>query len=692
MTVEGAGCELRKRNGYNDWGLIDERGFGSAGNAALTVMEEYGGALFLGTANGGIFHQRQILSIHRRHGHRGPLLALGRLCRLRLRRQPPVEEEVTGGFGDPSNAIAFASTSVSVPGTDVLMMGVVGVSGTSMDDFYTRASLRAFNGTDWYHAAPDGFGSERNKAVSALYTRSGQVYAGTLNFEDGCEIWRGTPPDVPFPFITAIRASAGKPGTQVVIEGEYFDAAQGASQVVFADEVEAQVLSWSDTSITCLVPQDAVSGEVVVRTARGESNGSWFEVEGYVWYLAEGSTDGGMETWVLVQNPGTEQVTVDLTLMTENGPVSPPALQDVPVPASTRMTFPIHAYVTTYNVSTMVLAEGGPVICERAMYGGERTWAHDSIGVTVPGEKWYLAEGCTGGDFETFVLVQNPGLTPVAVDLTFMTSTGPKEGPQDYPIAPGSRTTFKANDYVTDWDVSTKVSASGREVICERAMYGNARAWAHDSIGVTAPGEKWYLAEGCTGGDFETWVLVQNPGTSAVTVDLTFMTGSGPVNGPQDYSIAAGSRHTFRVNDYVTDWDVSTMVTAGGGRVICERAMYGGNRTWGHDSVGVTTPGGTWYLAEGCTGGDFETWVLVQNPGTSAVTVDLTFMTGSGPVSGPQGYSIAAGSRHTFLVNDYVIDYDVSTMVKSSGGPVICERAMYGGNRTWAHDSIGLDP
>ncbi len=120
--------------------------------------------------------------------------------------------------------------------------------------------------------------------------------------------------------------------------------------------------------------------------------------------------------------------------------------------------------------------------------------------------------------------------------------------------------------------------------------------------------------------------------------------------------------------------------------------MYGGSRTWAHDSVGVTAPGSTWYLAEGCTEGDFETWVLVQNPGTEDVTVDLTFMTSAGSMAGPQDYPIAAGSRHTFLVNDYVTDWDVSTMVTATGGKVICERAMYGGNRTWAHDSIGYDP
>jgi hypothetical protein len=42
--------------------------------------------------------------------------------------------------------------------------------------------------------------------------------------------------------------------------------------------------------------------------------------------------------------------------------------------------------------------------------------------------------------------------------------------------------------------------------------------------------------------------------------------------------------------------------------------MYGGNRTWAHDSIGVTAPAPVWYLAEGSTEGGMETWVLVQNP------------------------------------------------------------------------------
>ncbi len=119
-------------------------------------------------------------------------------------------------------------------------------------------------------------------------------------------------------------------------------------------------------------------------------------------------------------------------------------------------------------------------------------------------------------------------------------------------------------------------------------MYGPGRQWAHDSVGVTAPAETWYLAEGSTAGGMETWVLVQNPGADAVTVSLTLMTDAGEQKpeGLQDQEISGNSRRSFPLHEYVTTFDVSTKVTSTGGDVICERAMYGPGRQWAHDSVG----------------------------------------------------------------------------------------------------------
>jgi hypothetical protein len=99
------------------------------------------------------------------------------------------------------------------------------------------------------------------------------------------------------------------------------------------------------------------------------------------------------------------------------------------------------------------------------------------------------------------------------------------------------------------------------------------------------------------------------------------------------------------------------------------------NRTCAHDSIGVTSPSQTWYLAEGATEGGFETWVLIQNPGENSAQVDLTFMTEYGEVPGPS-LNLAPASRQSISVGNYVNTYNVSTRVTSNQA-VIAERAMY---------------
>ncbi len=310
------------------------------------------------------------------------------------------------------------------------------------------------------------------------------------------------------------------------------------------------------------------------------------------WYLAEGSTNGGMETYVLVQNPGATPVHVNIKFQTEAGEQVIPALQGVAIPAASRSSFYVNDYVTTYNVSTKVEAVDGQVICERSVYGGERTWATDSIGATMPSSTWYLAEGSTNGGMETYVLVQNPGATPVHVNIKFQTEAGEQVIPalQGVAIPAASRSSFYVNDYVTTYNVSTKVEAVDGQVICERSVYGGERTWATDSIGATMPSSTWYLAEGSTNGGMETYVLVQNPGATPVHVNIKFQTEAGEQVIPalQGVAIPAASRSSFYVNDYVTTYNVSTKVEAVDGQVICERSVYGGERTWATDSIGAT--------------------------------------------------------------------------------------------------------
>ena len=135
----------------------------------------------------------------------------------------------------------------------------------------------------------------------------------------------------------------------------------------------------------------------------------------------------------------------------------------------------------------------------------------------------------------------------------------------------------------------------------------------------------WYLAEGYTGGDFDTWVLGQNPGVEDAMVTLTFQVQDGDAP-TRTFGVAAGTRLSIHLDELenLADAQVSTRVTSTTGAVIiAERAVYFtyDGKQGGHDSVGVTSPCMTWYLAEGYTGGDFDTWVLVQNPSTEPAHV-----------------------------------------------------------------------
>ncbi|MDD5448477.1 MAG: molybdopterin-dependent oxidoreductase, partial [Actinomycetota bacterium] len=245
----------------------------------------------------------------------------------------------------------------------------------------------------------------------------------------------------------------------------------------------------------------------------------------------------------------------------------------------------------------------------------------------VPTE-WYLAEGYTGGGFEEWICIANPNSWETEVEIEYMIE-GENPVSQQATLAPRSRKTILVNDVVGDGkNVSAKVTGNhGDSLVVERAMYWNERDGGSAASGVNNPQTEWYLAEGSTGGGFETWILVQNPNDKAANVTLTYMDKEGEKKGPV-VSMPAHSRKTFNVADTLPDnWEVSTKVV-GDIPVIAERAMYWNERDGGHVEKGQDSPKFRSFLAEGSTAGGFETWVIVQNPKSVDAMVYLTYLTG----------------------------------------------------------------
>ncbi len=402
------------------------------------------------------------------------------------------------------------------------------------------------------------------------------------------------------------------------------------------------------------------------------------------WYLAEGTTAWGFEEYVLVQNPNPEAVEVAFTFMKPGGEVRE---ESFPVPGNSRFTIFVNSIMEESDVSTKVEADL-PIICERAMYWNGRAGGHASIGVAEPSPTWYLAEGTTAWGFEEYVLVQNPNPEAVDVTMTFMKPGGGTHA-IDFAIPGRARHTVNVNQVVADSDLSTLVEASA-PVICERSMYRYGRDLGHDSIGTPSPSREWYLAEGTTAWGFDTYVLVQNPNPEEAAVGMQFMLpGGGTV--PYAILVPGRSRYTVHLNEVpgLGGTDLSTFVTSDR-PVICERAMYwsGASSMGGHDTIGTPFPSTSWYLAEGTTAWGFEEYVLVQNPNPEAATVSFTFMKPDGDTQFVS-FPVPGYARFSLRANDVVPESDVSVSVLADR-PVICERAMYWGERNLGHATIGV--
>ena len=245
--------------------------------------------------------------------------------------------------------------------------------------------------------AGSAFGSTRGASIVSFGSTAAASYGSWSDIQIKCTVPSGISGQVEVKVTTAAGTSNGKTfgvvpglgdidpssaniGSRVTVSGTAFGAVQGSSFVSFGGARAVIYDSWSNTAITCYVPA-GISGqvEVAVTTMAGTSDAVPFTViapsQGYNWYLAEGSTAGGMETFILVQNPGDQEARVRLEFITEKGPQAGPTAV---LPPGTRFTWKANDFITSFNVSTAVYSDQ-PVVVERAMYGNNRTWAHDSI-------------------------------------------------------------------------------------------------------------------------------------------------------------------------------------------------------------------------------------------------------------------------------------------------------------------------
>ncbi|MDD5447900.1 MAG: L,D-transpeptidase [Actinomycetota bacterium] len=397
------------------------------------------------------------------------------------------------------------------------------------------------------------------------------------------------------------------------------------------------------------------------------------------WYFAEGCTSGGFDTYILMSNPTDVGASVKAEYMKPDGST---VIGNYIVPAFSRFT--IHANsvagLESAEFSTRLTSDR-PIAADRSMYFDYqgKLGGTSSSGVSAPSKTWYFAEGFTGGSFDEFILVQNPGEEAGTLQAKYM----PPDGETlsiDYPIGPHSRLSVHVDDIpeLANSEVSVMLNCDV-EVVAERAQYFDyyGRAGGEASAGAMNPSKEWYLAEGYTG--FDEYVLIQNPGEESGEAKVTFMCPDGR-NVNKTYQLEPHSRFTIRLGliSELGVTDVSTLVESDVD-VVVERSQYFDyfGRQGGADGMGVSKLSNYWYFAEGYTGGGYDTYILAMNPGDEGTNINVNFLLPGGGII-PFTYPVGPKSRYTIHVDAIptLANNEFSTTV-SCDKPIVCERAMY---------------
>ncbi|HTV01014.1 MAG TPA: hypothetical protein VMF13_10765, partial [Luteitalea sp.] len=428
--------------------------------------------------------------------------------------------------------------------------------------------------------------------------------------------------------------------------------------------------------------------------------------------FAEGAGGSFFDTTISLFNPGTVDNDIVVRFLPTTGSPTNRALRLAP---KGRIDLSSCCLPTLTATEFAVVVEAtSPVVADRRM-----TWdlvtgygSHASTGVAAPATTWYFAEGATVGGLQTFLLLQNPGTVDGVADIEYLLANG-TQVTRSHAVPAGSRVTVWVNQEGAPLGSNefATVVRSTVPMVAERALYrdagGQVFAAGTNAIGVTAPADRWFFAEGTTRGGFDTFVLAANPSDAPVTVDATFSgtTGPGaPVSVSRSYVVAPRSRLTIWVNQedaLLADADISTTLQASG-PIVAERAMWwrNGGPEWieGHVEFGATETGTSFAIADAATLPLYplpsqevtETYVLVGTQSTTPGRLRLTAYPSSVSPWIPPDQLVretpTTGQRTTLLMSQVFpfIKGSFSVVVESlpvegTPVPIVVERAIYSG-------------
>jgi hypothetical protein len=237
--------------------------------------------------------------------------------------------------------------------------------------------------------------------------------------------------------------------------------------------------------------RQAVSTEVVTRVGRivtarlqsfdgtagrkGQSLALGAPTPGRRWYFPEGLIASGITERYQLYNPSDREVAAQLVLALEQGAAEP---IEVTVPAQSRVTVSANdekRIPRQVAHAVTVIADAPGLVAERAIDAvppAARQGFSSVVGATQLARKWLFANGAANETWDEWIVVQNPGTTPV--DFSVIALAGgqrlPIEGLQELRVEGGQRRAVRLGEHIRRSDLPAVVEANG-PVAVERDIF-----------------------------------------------------------------------------------------------------------------------------------------------------------------------------------------------------------------------------
>ena len=285
------------------------------------------------------------------------------------------------------------------------------------------------------------------------------------------------------------------------------------------------------------------------------------------WYFAGGTTARGYELWMLLVNPFPEDAVVNVVSVADGEEVKPPEFQQVPVPARSRVSLPLHNRILRKDrVATTVSATRGRVAAAQSVFlTDEPRGAALLVGATAPSSTWLFGDSLNSAGVTSTISVFNVGDEDVSARVDLLLSGGVAPPPQSIKVPGRGRTDLVVGaELPPDTSFAVRLTSTGR-VVASRSVLAQSpspRRGYLVALGAVAPHRSWIVPEAAAEPPYDALLSVTNPGAAPARIRVGSLAG-GTLAVPANVAaidVAPGTRLPLTLREYFSGLGLSLVV------------------------------------------------------------------------------------------------------------------------------------